>query len=69
MPRRRDTALESLSESLRQKKLSGALDTKKLLAQIDADSSSDDDQQVSAGAARAVYLKLLQRKRARAGKK
>ena len=38
---RRDTALEALAEEMRVRKASGKLDTKSLLAALDADSSSD----------------------------
>ena len=39
----RDTALEALAGEMRQRKAAGKMDTKALLAALDADSSSDDD--------------------------
>ena len=45
---RRDTALELLAEDMRQRKSAGKMDTRALLAALDADSSDDDDANVGA---------------------
>tara|TARA_B110001452_G_C15214032_1_gene421072 strand:+ start:248 stop:532 length:285 start_codon:yes stop_codon:yes gene_type:complete len=82
---RRDTALEALAEDMRQKKAAGKMDTKALLAALDADSDFDDDDDdddedsdedgdgdgkaVTSKAAMGVLMKIMQQKKAAAAKK
>ena len=78
---RRDTALEALAEDMRQKKAAGKMDTKALLAALDADSDFDDDEEeveeedddgdgdgkaVTSKAAMGVLMKIMQQKKAQA---
>ena len=63
---RRDTALESLAEDLREKKAAGRLNTQALLAALDADeSSSDEDEEMDAATAKKVMMMLMARKKKR----
>ena len=82
---RRDTALEALAEDMRQKKAAGKMDTKALLAALDADSDFDDDDDdddddsdedgygdgkaVTSKAAMGVLMKIMQQKKAAAARK
>ena len=81
MYNRRDTALEAWAEEMREKKASGKLNTKALLAALDADSSSSDgsdgsdhevdvkpkggEPAVDRGSAMGVLMLLLKRKQAK----
>ena len=66
---RRDTALESLAEDLRQKKAAGRLNTQALLAALDADDSEeeeeDEDEEMDAATAKKVMMMLVMRKKKR----
>ena len=66
---RRDTALESLAEDLRQKKAAGRLNTQALLAALDADDSEeedeDEDEEMDAATAKKVMMMLMMRKKKR----
>ena len=78
---RRDTALEALAEDMRQKKAAGKMDTKALLAALDADSDFDEEEEeeedsdddgdgdgkaVTSKAAMGVLMKIMQQKKAQA---
>ena len=63
---RRDTALEAMTETLRQRQQAGRLDTKALLAALDADSSSDDEgEEMDSATAKKVMIMLLKRRQER----
>ena len=67
---RRDTALESLAEDLRQKKAAGRLNTQALLAALDADDSEEEDEEeedeeMDAATAKKVMMMLMMRKKKR----